>query len=202
MLIPFGEQDITVEYDKGNFNCSVCNGQQSFSHQQVHCYFSMFFVKTFKLALKSNFVLCDRCGACYNPRVLQSPEKFQQPIDQAVLLRVLCYIIAGYGDTKYSRQRLIDIYYDQTQQTLKDLDITSEIININSGNSPTLPYIKNNQIFLSHKAKQVIVLASYKLASESCMMEFEDRVRINTIAANMDIELVEVEYLVASISTN
>lgn len=202
MLILFGEQDITLEHNKGNFNCPICNGRQSFSHQQVQPYFSVFFVKTFKLPLKSNFVLCNNCRSCFDPQIIHLPERYQQAIDKSVLLRVLCYIIVGYGDTQYSRRRLIDIYYDHTNLAISDSDITTEVINISLGKSPTLPYIKDKKIFLSHIAKQIIVLASYQLASGSCMMEFDDRVRINTIAASLDIELPEVEYLIASIPGN
>lgn len=201
MLILFGEQDIALEQDNGRFDCPVCHSEQRFSHQQIQSYFSVFFVKTFKLGLKSNFVRCTNCDSCYDPKILQSRDKHQQAIDKEVLLRTLCYLVVGYGDTKHSRRRVIDIYHEYTRQEIDNSDITNEVNTIKLGQSPTLPFISSHKVFLSHKAKQIIVLASYQLANQSCLMEFDDRVRINTIAAHMDIELPEVEYLITSIET-
>ena len=199
MLIAFGEQNITLEQDRGTFDCPSCHDAQPYSHQQTQSYFSIFFIRTFKLPLKTDVVVCNHCHSCFDPQIIQLPVDFQTAIDKSVLLRTLCYLIVGYGDTQHSRQRLIDIYFDHTKTAIDDTEITNEIIDITTGNSPTLPFLNTNKLFLSHQAKQIIILASYQLAKQSCLMEFEDRVRINTIAANLDIEIHEVNYLIASL---
>jgi len=201
-MIIFGEQEVSSDLDKGTLDCPVCQCQQAFSHQQTQPYFYLFFIKTFKLALKSDFLLCQCCGSCYDPQRLEAPSDYQQAIDKIVLLRVLCYLATGYGDTSYSRQRLIDIYFEHTKITISDSDITDQMIAISNGQNPTLPYLQQQKIFLSHSAKQKIILASYQFSSQSCLMEHADKVRINQIGANIDILMPEVEYLIGSIASH
>ncbi|NRA54310.1 MAG: hypothetical protein HRU23_09225 [Gammaproteobacteria bacterium] len=202
MMIIFGEQEVSSDLDKGTLECPVCQCQQAFSHQQTQPYFYVFFIKTFKLSLKSDFLLCSHCGSCYDPQRLESPSDYQQAIDKMVLLRVLCYLATGYGDTTYSRQRLIDIYFEHTQITIANSDITNQMIAIANGQSPTLPYLQQQKIFLSHQAKQKIILASYQFANQSCLMEPTDQDRINQIGANIDVLLPEIEYLIGSITSH
>lgn len=202
MLILFGEREIAGEKESGTFDCPICQSKQSYLHQQIQVYFSIFFIKTFKLSPKTDTLICTNCHSCFNPLITQTPDLFQTAVDKAVLLRALSYLIVGYGDTQHSRQRLIDIYFEHTHITLQDSEITNEVLTISSGGSPTLPLLKNNKLYLSHQAKQIILLASYQLASQSCLMEFDDRVIINTLAANLDIEIAEVNYLITSISQN
>ncbi|NRA72098.1 MAG: hypothetical protein HRU24_13835 [Gammaproteobacteria bacterium] len=200
MLIFFGEQNTELECGTGQFYCPICDNVQAFVHHQVQSYFSLFFIKTFKLGLITDVVVCQQCHSCYDPNILTSPAKYQLAVDKAVLLRALCYILVGYGDTKHSRQRVVQLYFERSNLALSDSDITSDIAQIKSGNSATLPYLKANKTQLSHQAKQIIVLTCYQLAEQSCMMEHQDRVRINTIAAHLEIDLPEVEYLISSLS--
>ena len=113
-------------------------------------------------------------------------------------LRCLCYLLSGYGDTVHSRKRLIDLYKTHTNLVITNKNIDTELMFINSGNSPTLPFLQNVSNLLSAKAKQVIVLACYQFALGSSMMEHQDRVRINTIGSSINLSLPEVEYLIVN----
>ena len=152
------------------------------------------------MPLKSDFLLCHHCGSCYDPQWLKSPSEYQQAIDKLVLLRVLCYLTFGYGDTIYSRKRVIEIYQKHTDIIIDDSDITNEMIKLSNNTNPTLSFLEAQKIFLSHQAKQKIILASYQFASQSCLMESEDKVRLNQIGAHIDIFLPEIEVLIESIS--
>lgn len=200
MMVLFGEQEINSDHDEGQLECPICQCSQCFSHVQTQPYFYLFFIKTLKLPLKSDFLLCHHCGSCYDPQRLKVPSEFQQAIDKLVLLRVLCYLTFGYGDTVYSRNRVIEIYQKYTDITIDDSDITNEMIKLSNDTNPTLPYLQAQKLFLSHQAKQKIILASYQLASQSCLMESEDKVRLNQIGAHIDIFLPEMEQLIESVN--
>lgn len=198
MLIFFGEHEIAQQVKSGEFPCPICNKQRVYSQHLAQSYFTIFWINVAKLENSSDYLQCNSCESCFNPLITQEPEKYRLAIDKSTILRCLCYLLSGYGDTVHSRKRLIDLYKTHTNLVITNKNIDTELMFINSGNSPTLPFLQNVSNLLSAKAKQVIVLACYQFALGSSMMEHQDRVRINTIGSSINLSLPEVEYLIVN----
>jgi len=196
MFILFGEKAHATELATGQFGCPLCQQSTTYTHHQVQPYFTVFGINLAKLNICSDYVVCHLCASCYNPQIIVEPEQHSLAVDKAVILRALCYLLSGYGDTKQARVRLIELYQRHTNIQIGSHDIDTEMAVITGGTAPTLPFLKGATLNLSPKAKQDIVLACYQFAQGSCLMEHQDRVRINTIASSIDISLPEVTYLI------
>lgn len=196
MFIFFGEREQAIQITTSQFDCPVCQQSTQFTHHQVQCHFTIFGVKVAQLPIASNYVVCHICSSCFDPKILNDPQEFTLAVDKASLIRTLCYLLSGYGDTQQSRDRLIAIYKCHANIEITDHNIDTELFVIRSGNAPTLPFLKKIAHLLSPKAKQDIIIACYQFSVGSCMMEHHDRVRINTLASSINISLPEVEYLI------
>jgi len=196
MFFLFGEKTELHPIINGHFDCPLCQSNTEYSVHVAQPSYTLFGISIAKLEITSNYVVCHECASCYAPQIIDNPQEHQLAIDKATLLRTLCYLLSGYGDTLQSRARLIEIYKRFGLIEIESTDIDTELSVIESGQHPTLPFIKQQNIFLSPKAKQDIIIASYLFVSGSSLMQHVDRVRINTIASSMDVSLPEVEYLI------
>jgi len=196
MFFLFGEKTELHPIVSGQFECPLCQANTEYSRHVAQSSYTLFGISIAKLDITSNYVICHQCASCYAPQIIDNPQEHQLAIDKATLLRTLCYLLSGYGDTLQSRARLIEIYQRFGLIEIDSKDIDTELRAIESGQHPTLPFIQQQNIFLSPKAKQDIIIASYLFVSGSSLMQHADRVRINTIASSMDVSLPEVEYLI------
>ena len=196
MFLLFGEKYHANQVATGQFECPICLSETHYTHHRVQPKFTLFGIGIAKLEITSDYVICHQCNSCYDPQIIATPSEQHIAIDKAALIRTLCYILSGYGDTGQSRTRLIQLYKQVTNIDITNQDISTELAVINSGKAPTLPFLKQVALRLSPKAKQDIIVACYQFASGSCLMEHQDHVRINTIASSLDISLPEVEYLI------
>lgn len=196
MFFLFGEKNHATQVAQGQFKCPICLTQTKYTHHLVQSSFTLFGISIAKLNIISDYVVCHSCASCYDPQILEAPDKHRLAVDKAALIRTLCYLLSGYGDTQQSRARLIELYAKFTNIEITNLDISTELTVIDGGQAPTLPFLKQLAPTLSPKAKQDIIIACYQFANGSCLMEHHDRVRINTIASSLDISLPEVEYLI------
>ena len=199
MFVLFGEQSRNQEVASGDFDCPVCLGRQHYHHRRIKQYFSLFFIPLLPLEDSANYLICSGCQACFDPQILKQPQEYCQACNHQALRRALCYLVAGYGDTTRSREQMRTLYQDATGQPLDDAAIDDELQLIHSGLSATLPYLHQLAPRLSAHAKQQLVLASYQLARRLGEMDFDDRVRINTLAAELGLSLPEVNYLISSV---
>lgn len=200
MFFLFGEKDHATQKAAGAFNCPLCLTNTRYTHQHVQPSFTLFGISIAKLDVSSDYVICHQCDSCYAPQVINKPEEHNLAVDKAVLLRTLCYLLSGYGNTQQSKDRLINIYQQYTNIDIAYEDIRTEVNVINAGHAPTLPFLKEHSVRLSPKAKHSIILACYQFADGSSMMEHQDRVRINTIASSLGISLPEVAYLINTLA--
>lgn len=196
MFLLLGEKEQAKPPVEGEFFCSVCEQKTPFSHHVVQRFFTLFGLSLAKLDTSSDYVRCNQCDSCYDPRILSQPQSYQTAIDKVAMLRALCYLLSGYGSTAQSRERVAQIYQHFTQLNVEQQILLNEVKIVEGGLAPTLPYLSNLRPLLSQQAKHNIVVACYQFANGSCMMEHQDRVRINTIASSLEISLPEVEYLI------
>jgi len=196
MFLLFGEKINLDPVVNGQFDCPLCQANTEYSLHRAQSVFTLFGIGLAKLEVTNHYVVCHQCASCYAPQILDEPQQHQLAIDKATLIRTLCYLLSGYGDTLQARARLTEIYQRFGLIEITSQDIDTELAAITSGEHPTLPFIKQHSIQLSPKAKQDIIVACYLFSDGSSMMEHQDRVRINTIASSMDISLPEVEYLI------
>jgi len=193
-----GETEKASPLQHGQFNCPICANEQAYSLHDCAMFFTVFGISVARLNTVSHYLSCDQCGSCFPPQILEHPQQHLHAIDQQALFRVLCYLLSGYGDTVQSRQRLLNSYKSIAAKELCQKDIDSELAIINAGSAPTLPYLQNITHLLSPFKKQQLVMAAYNFANESCMMEHQDRVRINTIGSSIGLSLPEIEYLIVN----
>lgn len=198
MFILMGETEKKSPVKRGLFDCPICQSQQDYSHYNANAYFTIFGLSVAKLNSISDYLSCDGCSSCFSPQLLENAQAFNQATDQTIFIRALCYLLSGYGDTMQARSRLLDIYRVATGQTITQDDITHELATIESGDSPTLPFLTQYSHLVSETKKQQLVVAAFQFADGSCMMEHHDRVRINTIGSSLGLSLPEIEYLIVN----
>lgn len=202
MFVLMGETEKTSPVQHGLFNCPICQSQQHYSHHHSTAYFTIFGISVAQLNTLSDYLSCDECSSCFSPQILDNPQAFSDATDHRLFLRVLCYLLSGYGDTVQSRNRLLDIYRVVTSQIKTPSDVTQELTIIESGHSPTLPFLTQHSHLVSAAKKHQLVIAAYQFANGSCLMEHHDRVRINTIGSSLGLSLPEIEYLIVSNSNH
>lgn len=198
MFILMGEAEKFFPLKKGMFFCPVCHKNNDYTHHYSLNYFTIFGIKIAQLEILSDYLTCDECKSCFSPKIITSPELHQQAIDHCVLFRVLCYLLSGYGDSTHSRNKLSAIFKDTTNQEVTTQIIDNELKMIESGNVPTLPFLKAHTHLLSPLKKQILIIASFNFVNNFCLMEHHDRVRINTIGSSLGLSLPEIEYLIVN----
>jgi len=196
MFFLFGEKNNVQQVVTGQFQCPLCQATTDYSQHLNQPSYTFFGIPIAKLNVSSDYLVCHVCGSCYAPQIIEHPEDHQLAVDKAILIRTLCYLLSGYGDTVQARTRLIELYKRYALIEITNQNIDTELSVIQSGQHPTLPFIKQHTLRLSPKAKQDIIIACYQFANGSSLMEHQDRVRVNTIASSMDVSLPEVEYLI------
>lgn len=200
MLI-IGEKQITKEVANGTFECPVCDSRQGYRHRQIKQYFSLFFIPLLPMNDSANYVICNHCLCCFDPRILTEPAVYSDPINHRAMRRALCYLLAGYGDSSVGRQQLSAIFQTYNGITLSPATVAQELQAITGGDSPTLPMLHKLSPQLSTHAKHQLLLACYQLCQGLTEMSFEDRVRINTLAAELELSIPEVNYLISTLGS-
>lgn len=198
MFILMGEAEKLFPLKKGKFFCTMCKQDNDYTHHYSVNYFTVFGIKVAQLETLSDYITCDRCTSCFSPKAITSPELHQQAVEHYVLFRVLCYLLSGYGNTTDARNQLLSIFKEITNQSVTAQMIDNELKLIETGNVPTLPFLKAHTHLLSPLKKHMLIITSFNFANNICLMEHHDRVRINTIGSSLGLSLPEIEYLIVN----
>ncbi len=198
MFILMGEAEKISPLKTGTFFCPICENDNAYTHHHSISYFTLFGIKVAKLDILSDYLSCNECVNCFSPQIISSPQQYNKSINQQVMLRVLCYLLSGYGDTIQSRERLLTIFKTMNDQEITFSDIDKELVVLTSSNTEILPFLNSKNLLLSSLKKQQLVIAAYKFTEGSCVMEHHDRVRVNTIGSSLGLSLPEIEYLIVN----
>jgi len=193
MIFLFGESSASKVKDSGEFYCAVCDARQRFQHIQIQTYATLFFISVLPLRTIADYVECDVCQANYAPQSLteSNVEEAECPIaaSHCGMVRVLVYLLLGYGKTHARVRMLQDIYHERHKQTLSEVCIQRECDWILRSHEDILAMITHMAPALGYSARLQIMLAAQRFTQACSEMAFEDRLRLNQMSSRFEIRL-------------
>lgn len=189
-MIFWGSRGRTFKQAQGNFNCPTCLGDQSYKHQKVEKWFTLYFLPLFPTKTIGEYIECDVCKSTFNLEVLEyDPEKevaaFHAEFAIATL-NVMCKIALGDGEIDPSEMNEIySIYKSLTGVELSEEEIEGVVDVIRNDSMSIADYATHMSGTLNDKGKCMIVSAACRMSKADGDIDDEEVKLIHELAGAM-----------------
>jgi len=193
MLVLFGEKTVASTEPLGDFNCPVCNCEESLIGVIEKNYFTAFFIRILPLDTTADYNQCSGCGHAYDSISAEEPLFF------STVKSVLSYLLAGYGlnhGIEVSRK----IFHAITMSDTSTSDIQNPINQFNHENN-FFEHLKHSAKTMSWLDKSLVVEAAFLLIYAARPIEYEERLQINLTGNALGIGIEGVNAIIKKLQS-
>jgi hypothetical protein len=128
-MIIFGTRTMNSVRRTGVFHCPRCNASQSYVHNDVKRWFTLYFIPVIPMGTAGSYIQCRRCAGTFNEAVL-SYDPQAEIRDIHTKLRgtlVLVMLANGHGASADEVRAICDSYHEATDTPLAEQDVYNDV---------------------------------------------------------------------------
>ncbi len=194
MIFIMGESIKAKVVEEGSFECPICQRRQDYAHLQEKTYFTIMFIPTFPLGLRGDYLVCSGCKHSFDPQDKSEPS-FVMAMQMTYAYLLNCYSdLDGRAIVQQVHQELCLKSWDNN--SIRDaMQAIPDWSNFQKRIKPVL-------VSLNYPGRIKVIEAALRFIHQLTQMSHDDRVIINMIASQLEVDPQETQKLALQLLGN